>query len=99
MISFSQQLELFKKYISELKGVVGEEKANFILANALHFVVAGSDDIANTYYTVGLRRAHYDINSYTDLMLSSASDFILVTVNFPFFSPIFFVALIVNYRN
>ncbi|KAI5640401.1 hypothetical protein M9H77_00187 [Catharanthus roseus] len=76
VISLSQQIEMFKKYINQLKGIVGEEKANFIIANGIHLVVAGSDDIANTYYTIGIRRAQYDINAYTDLMVSSASDFI-----------------------
>lgn len=81
VIPFSKQLDLFKKYITELKGIVGEEKANFIIANAIHFIVAGSDDIANTYYTVGIRRTQYDINSYIDLMVSSATDFILELYN------------------
>lgn len=41
-------------------------------------MVAGSDDLANTYFTVGLRRLQYDINSYTDLMVEGASTFIQV---------------------
>ncbi|KAG6419711.1 hypothetical protein SASPL_116221 [Salvia splendens] len=75
-ISLSDQLKHFKEYIGKLKAAVGEEKGNFILANSLYLVVAGSDDLANTYFTIGLRRKQYDIASYTDLMVSSASNFI-----------------------
>ncbi|GAB2231118.1 hypothetical protein Droror1_Dr00027406 [Drosera rotundifolia] len=39
-------------------------------------VVAGSDDIANTYFDTPFRRRDYDVNSYTDLMSNSASSFI-----------------------
>ncbi|XP_021756595.1 GDSL esterase/lipase EXL3-like [Chenopodium quinoa] len=76
VISLSQQLEHFKEYIEKVKQLVGVEKTNFILANTVYFVVAGSDDIANTYFGTPFRRFHYDIPSYTDLMLHSASSFI-----------------------
>lgn len=69
---------MFREYIGKLKGIVGEERANFILANAVALVVSGSDDIANTYFTTRVRQLHYDVPSYTDLMANSASDFIQV---------------------
>ncbi|XP_047326009.1 GDSL esterase/lipase EXL3-like [Impatiens glandulifera] len=76
VIPMMQQLELFKEYLRKIKGLVGEERSSFILSNSLFLVVAGSDDLANTYFTFRLREAQYDINSYTDLMLQSATDFI-----------------------
>lgn len=76
VISLQQQLEYFKEYIGKLKGLVGEEKANYILANAMFLTVAGSDDIANTYFTIGIRKAQYDVDSYADLVVASASNFI-----------------------
>ncbi|KAL8459169.1 hypothetical protein ACS0TY_036586 [Phlomoides rotata] len=75
-IPLSDQLEQFKEYIGKLKGAVGEESANKILSNSLYLVVAGSDDLANTYFTIGLRRKQYDVSSYADLIVSSASTFI-----------------------
>lgn len=75
VISLSDQLELFKEYIGKLKGVVGEEETHNILTSSLHIVVAGSDDLANTYFSLGVGKLQ-DINSYTDLMVSSASSFI-----------------------
>uniref|UniRef100_A0A5B7B773 Putative GDSL esterase/lipase EXL3-like n=1 Tax=Davidia involucrata TaxID=16924 RepID=A0A5B7B773_DAVIN len=76
VLSLSDQLEMFKEYIEKLKGIVGEEGTQNILANSLFLVVAGSDDIANTYFIIGVRKLQYDIDSYTDLMVSSASSFI-----------------------
>jgi hypothetical protein len=70
---------MFKEYISKLKGIVGEERTNFILANSLCLVVAGSDDIANTYFVEHARELQYDIPSYTDLMANNAVKFFKVT--------------------
>lgn len=74
-ISLQKQLEYFEEYIEKVKNLVGEERKNFILANSLFLLVAGSDDIANTYYDLHAR-PHYDVDSYTTLMANSASDFV-----------------------
>ncbi|XP_059278960.1 GDSL esterase/lipase EXL3-like [Lycium ferocissimum] len=74
-IPLSTQLTQFKEYIGKLEGLVGEEEANYILENSLFLVVAGSDDLANTYFTAGIRLTQ-DLNSYTDLMVAKASEFL-----------------------
>ncbi|CAN4077026.1 unnamed protein product [Withania somnifera] len=76
VIPLSTQLDHFKEYIGKLKELVGEKEATDILRNSLFLVVAGSDDLANTYFTVGIRRLQYDLIAYTDLMVSGASNFI-----------------------
>ncbi|XP_075105835.1 GDSL esterase/lipase EXL3-like [Nicotiana tabacum] len=76
VIPLSTQLDHFREYIGKLKQLVGEEEANDILRNSVFLVVAGSDDLANTYFTVGIRRLQYDVNGYTDLMAAGASEFI-----------------------
>jgi len=73
---------MFKEYIGKLKGIVGESRTNFILGNSLFLVVAGSDDIANTYFVTHARILQYDIPSYTDLMVNSASNFVKVCLRF-----------------
>lgn len=75
----SDQLVEFKEYIGKLKVGVGEESSNKILSNSIFLVVAGSDDLANTYYTIGIRRLQYDISSYADFLAASASIFLQVT--------------------
>ncbi|OMO87385.1 Lipase, GDSL [Corchorus capsularis] len=69
VISLSEQLNYFKEYIWKLTALVGEDRKNFILAKSLFFVVAGSDDIANTYFVLRApRKLQYDVPAYTDLM-------------------------------
>ncbi|KAK7382933.1 hypothetical protein VNO78_28597 [Psophocarpus tetragonolobus] len=75
VLSLSTQLDMFKEYIVKLKGIVGDKTANLIVANGLYLVVAGSDDIANTYFIAHARILQYDIPSYTDFMVNSASNF------------------------
>lgn len=76
VIPLSAQIDMFKEYIAKVKGMVGEKRTNFILANSLYLVVGGSDDIANTYFVAHARILQYDIPSYTDLMVNSATDFV-----------------------
>ncbi|GKU90137.1 hypothetical protein SLEP1_g4177 [Rubroshorea leprosula] len=76
VISLSEQINYFKEYISKLNGLVGEERTKFILANSLFLLVAGSDDIANTYFVLRARKLQYDVPAYTNLMVNSASKFI-----------------------
>ncbi|KAK8554838.1 hypothetical protein V6N13_118519 [Hibiscus sabdariffa] len=78
VISLGDQLNYFKEYITKLKGIVGEDQTNFILAKSMVLVVAGSDDIANTYFVLRARKLQYDIPAYTDLMVNSAVEFLKV---------------------
>ncbi|KAK8506631.1 hypothetical protein V6N13_103362 [Hibiscus sabdariffa] len=76
VIPLSEQLDHFREYIWRLRSIVGEEETNFILAKSLFLVVAGSDDIANTYFLLRVRKFQYDVPSYTTLMANSALDFL-----------------------
>ncbi|KAI3464802.1 hypothetical protein Pfo_021465 [Paulownia fortunei] len=76
VLSLSDQLELFKDYITRLKKVAGEEKTSKILRESLIAVVTGSNDITNTYFGTPLRQSHYDVPSYTELLVSYASSFV-----------------------
>ncbi|KAF6163809.1 hypothetical protein GIB67_016149 [Kingdonia uniflora] len=76
VISLPDQLKYFKEYINKIKATAGEKKTAEILSESLYIVVAGSDDIANTYFSTPFRRLKYDIPAYTDLMLQGASSFV-----------------------
>ncbi|KAK7280767.1 hypothetical protein RJT34_25834 [Clitoria ternatea] len=75
-ISLSGQVDLFKQYIGKLRGLVGEDRTNFILANSLFIVVFGSNDISNTYFLSRVRQLHYDFPDYANLLVNSASNFL-----------------------
>ena len=81
-IPLSGQLDLFKEYIGKLRGVVGEDRAKFILGNSLYVVVFGSNDISNTYFLTRVRQLQYDFPAYADFLLSSASNFFKVRLSF-----------------
>ncbi|XP_047328591.1 GDSL esterase/lipase EXL3-like isoform X3 [Impatiens glandulifera] len=74
--SMEDQINYFKEYIGKLKEVVGEEMTDFILANSFFAVVTGSNDITNTYYTLGLKRLQYDIHSYSQFLAQNACQFV-----------------------
>ncbi|XP_010477243.1 PREDICTED: GDSL esterase/lipase At1g20120 [Camelina sativa] len=74
-IPMSKQLTYFQEYIEKVKGFVGKEKAEHIISQGLAIVVAGSDDLANTYYGEHLEEFLYDIDSYTTFMANSATSF------------------------
>ncbi|XAR64213.1 Triacylglycerol lipase, partial [Bertholletia excelsa] len=75
VLSPSDQLQMFREYIVKLESVAGEEKTSNILANGLFLLVAGTNDLTNTYFTVGQRRLQYDVSSYADFLAASASQF------------------------
>uniref|UniRef100_A0A0D9ZG38 Uncharacterized protein n=1 Tax=Oryza glumipatula TaxID=40148 RepID=A0A0D9ZG38_9ORYZ len=73
VITLDQQIEYFHEYRKRLVGVVGEEETARIIDGALFVVCAGTDDIANTYFTTPFRSVEYDIPSYVDLLVSGAA--------------------------
>ncbi|VFQ76273.1 unnamed protein product [Cuscuta campestris] len=76
-ISLSEQLDYFKEYLEKLKAAFGENETKFVTDNSLFLVVAGSNDISNTYFGLGLRRLQYPtVDSYADFIVHKASTFI-----------------------
>ncbi|KDP23988.1 hypothetical protein JCGZ_25376 [Jatropha curcas] len=73
--SLSDQVEQFKEYTRKIKSAVGEEKTATIISKSVFLICTGTNDILNTYYSTPLRQLHYDINSYTDFLVRSASSF------------------------
>jgi hypothetical protein len=78
VLSLSDQLQLFKEYITKLRGIVGEDKANSIISNGLYIVSAGNNDIAVAYFISQLRKLQYDVHSYNAFLVASASSFLKV---------------------
>lgn len=78
VFSMTDELKLFAEYKEKLYAIAGEERGAEIVSEALYVVCAGTDDIANTYFTTPFRRPHYDIPSYVNLLIGGASDFIKV---------------------
>ncbi|KAL5219172.1 hypothetical protein ABZP36_019856 [Zizania latifolia] len=76
VITLEQQLEYFDEYRGRLVALYGEEETARIIDGALFVLCAGTDDIANTYFTTPFRSAEYDIPSYVELLVSGAEGFL-----------------------
>ncbi|KAL5209489.1 hypothetical protein ABZP36_005112 [Zizania latifolia] len=76
VITLEQQLEYLDEYRGRLVALYGEEETSRIIDGALFVVCAGTDDIANTYFTTPFRSAEYDIPSYVELLVSGAEGFL-----------------------
>ncbi|TVU44247.1 hypothetical protein EJB05_03683 [Eragrostis curvula] len=72
VISLEQQLAYFDEYRAKLVSIAGEEETARIIDGALFVVCAGTDDVANTYFTTPFRSVEYDIPSYVELLVSGA---------------------------
>ncbi|KAI9200461.1 hypothetical protein LWI28_008329 [Acer negundo] len=70
------QLQQFQEYKEKLKVIAGEEGTNTILSKSLFVVVASSNDIANTYFNFRIREFQFNLFTYTDLLVGSASSFL-----------------------
>ncbi|KAK1555598.1 hypothetical protein Q3G72_028754 [Acer saccharum] len=70
------QLQQFQEYKEKLKVIAGEEGTNTILRKSLFVVVASSNDIANTYFNFRIREFQFNLFTYTDLLVGSASTFL-----------------------
>ncbi|XP_021902567.1 GDSL esterase/lipase At5g42170-like [Carica papaya] len=76
VISADKQLEMFKTYTENLRKLLGEEKTRTILSESVYIVSAISNDIANTYFHTPTRILEYNVSSYSQLLVTSASTFL-----------------------
>lgn len=76
VISLEQQLAYFDEYRGKLVDIAGEDETARIIDGALFVVCAGTDDVANTYFTTPFRSAEYDIPSYVELLVGGAEEFL-----------------------
>ncbi|KAJ1394007.1 SGNH hydrolase superfamily [Sesbania bispinosa] len=70
VLSVSKQLEYFKHYKIHLRKLVGEEKAEFIIRNALYIVSMGSNDFLRNYFLEPTRPKQFSLPKFQDFLLS-----------------------------
>ena len=69
------QLAMFHEYLGQVRAAAGDAKAAEILSRGIFAICAGSDDVANTYFTMRAR-SNYDHASYARLLVRHASSFV-----------------------
>ncbi|CAN1326552.1 GDSL esterase/lipase At3g14820 [Linum perenne] len=72
-ISPDAQVGMLREYVTRMTAEVGVERTSSIISESAYFTFSGSNDISITYPL--LRSHQYDINSYTDLLITLAVDF------------------------
>ncbi|KAL6848461.1 hypothetical protein ACP4OV_021755 [Aristida adscensionis] len=75
VISLPDQLRLFHEYLGKVRAAAGDAAASRILSDGVFAICAGSDDVANTYFTLRARSS-YDHASYARLLVSHAAAFV-----------------------
>ncbi|KAG2647868.1 hypothetical protein PVAP13_1NG035900 [Panicum virgatum] len=75
VISLPDQLAMFHEYLGQVRAAAGDAKAAEILSRGIFAICAGSDDVANTYFTMRAR-SNYDHASYARLLVQHASAFV-----------------------
>ncbi|CAM0879993.1 unnamed protein product [Alopecurus aequalis] len=75
VISMTDQLRMFDDYKQRVRAAAGDAALHAILTKGVFAVCAGSDDVANTYFTMRAR-SDYSHDSYAALMVSHASAFL-----------------------
>ncbi|RDY09698.1 GDSL esterase/lipase, partial [Mucuna pruriens] len=77
VLGLSTQFQLFEEGLQRIKGAVGDEKANYIIHNALFVISIGTNDMLyNAYLLPGLIIRYGSISGYQDFLLQNLHAFI-----------------------
>lgn len=68
-----KQLEYFEHYRIHLRKLVGEEKAEFIIRNALYIVSMGTNDFMQNYFLEPTRPKQFSLQKFQNFLLSRMS--------------------------
>lgn len=91
VVPVSEQLGLFRDYITRLQKSVGEKDAKKIVRNALVIISAGTNDWALNFYDIPTRRLGFSVDGYQDFLISKIQNFVQVCI-FSIFSPKNFIS-------
>lgn len=75
VISMPDQLLLFQQYKERVRGAAGDARVADMMTRGIFAICAGSDDVANTYFTMRARPG-YDHASYAALLVHHAAAFV-----------------------
>ncbi|BBH04583.1 GDSL-like Lipase/Acylhydrolase family protein, partial [Prunus dulcis] len=69
-------IELFKKYIVRVEGILGEKEADKLINRALVIISAGTNDFGFNIYDIPTRRLEFNITGYQDFLQKKLQMFI-----------------------
>ncbi|XP_073009884.1 GDSL esterase/lipase At2g40250-like [Typha latifolia] len=74
--TIATQVENFEAYIEKMKGMLGEEKGDEILKNAMIIIGAGSNDLIMNYYLLPSRRSSFTLAQYHAFLIEKLQSLI-----------------------
>lgn len=81
VLDLSTQFQLFEESFQRIRRVVGDEKANNIIQNALFVISIGTNDMLYNAYLLPARMIRYgSISRYQDFLLQNLQSFIQVNL-------------------
>jgi hypothetical protein len=76
----TRQLSYYRDYQMKVVNMAGQARANDIFSGAIHLLSAGSSDFIQNYYINPVLRGLYSVDRFSDLLMSSYSSFIQVSI-------------------
>ncbi|KAL5988036.1 hypothetical protein ACLOJK_035799 [Asimina triloba] len=76
VIPLFKELDYFKEYQSRLRTCVGEQKAAYIISEALYIISIGTNDFLENYYLLPRRKSQYSEDQYQDFLAGIARNFV-----------------------
>ncbi|MED6145592.1 hypothetical protein PIB30_026586 [Stylosanthes scabra] len=73
VLPVSKQLEYFEHYKIHMRKLLGEERAEFIIRNALYVLSMGTNDFLQNYFLEDTRQKQYSLQKFEDFLLSQMS--------------------------
>ena len=73
VLPVSKQLEYFEHYKIRMRKLLGEEKAEFIIRNALFILSMGTNDFLQNYFLEPTRQKQFSLQKFEDFLLSRMS--------------------------
>lgn len=88
------QFELFEEALRRIRKIVGEEKTNDIVQNALFVISTGTNDMLYNAYLIPIRFIGYgSVSAYQDFLLQNLQAFIQVCILFYNYEVVFICEL------
>ena len=74
----TEQLGWYKNWKNEVISLVGPEKGEYIIKNALYIISTGSNDWVNNYYINPVLQKEYTQDAYTTFLIGKVRAFLQV---------------------
>ncbi|KAH7544914.1 hypothetical protein FEM48_Zijuj01G0036400 [Ziziphus jujuba var. spinosa] len=76
VLSIPKQLEYFMHYKVKLQKLVGEQRAEYIIKNAIIVLSMGTNDFLQNYYVEPIRSKEYTVEEYQNFLVSRVDNYI-----------------------